>query len=107
MTAFFGPPSKEGGEGTAKNTAKARREAQEAVTAVATQFFKKLFGVENSRSVGAPSAKQRERERAAQVLPCEFWTCYCNKHADVQANIAHGNDNNLEETYCKGSREVE
>jgi len=71
----------------------AQLEAKTAVTAVATQFFAKLWGTNLSRPVGAPTADRKERERAVGILSTSFGEWYLGENPAASSNVAEGTEN--------------
>jgi hypothetical protein len=71
----------------------AQLEAKTSVTAVATQFFAKLWGTNLSRPVGAPTADRKERERAVGILSTSFGEWYLGENPAASSNVAEGTDN--------------
>ena len=64
----------------------AQLEAKTAVTAVAKQFFAKLWGTNLSRPVGAPTADRKERERAVVILSTSFGEWYLGDNPAASSN---------------------
>ena len=66
---------------------------QDAVKALALQYFKGLFQVAQPRKVGAPSKERLERERAVEILSKEFCDGYFETNETVRRDVAEGKDN--------------
>jgi hypothetical protein len=63
----------------------AQLEAKTAVTAVATQFFAKLWGTNLSRPVGVPTADCKELEQDVVILSTSFGEWYLGENpADLK-----------------------
>jgi hypothetical protein len=71
----------------------AQLEAKTAVTAVATQFFAKLWGTNLSRPVGAPTADRKERERVVGILSTSCGEWYLGENPAASSNVAEGTEN--------------
>jgi hypothetical protein len=70
----------------------AQMEAKTSVTAVATQFFAKLWGTNLSRPVGAPTADRKERERSVGILSTSFGEWYLGENPAASSNVAEGTE---------------
>ena len=84
LGSFFGAPSETAPSPAAHAPlgtpgSSAHQDALKAVTGVATQFFAGLWRTSMARSVGAPSADRKERERAVMVLSKAFGEWYCSE----------------------------
>jgi hypothetical protein len=71
----------------------ARLQAKNAVTAVATQFFAKLWGTNLSRQVGTPTADCKEHEQSVGILSTSFGEWYLGENPAASSNVAEGTEN--------------
>jgi len=115
LFAFLGGASTGVGDGgSAQRTIgpRARREMEDAVTALANKYFAGLFQVQDTKKVGAPSKDRIERERAVGVLSKAFCGWYFDKHDMVTRDVVEGKANRAKLTeevqeWWGGSKEAE